>query len=230
MAAEVVSPMPRIWATQAIAVAHLKHSLDVDFTNPASRERGRHSGLCCRSPLILWVAEDPHLSEAPIHDVFKGMQSVRRCGFESQVRGIQCRLAYWLPFCGDGPLFQNVDGVNVFNLEPVNAVSREFLSRGSYKLSDEWEQLLLASVRHGFGDRHIEGAFLVENSEGRAGLGTLDDAIHAEVRGSRFFVLNGAGNVAHEAFDGHSATIRGILLRILLRGQGCRRQKEKADR
>src|ERR1700739_401413 len=105
------------------------------------------------------------------------------------------------------PLFQTVDGVNVFNLEPVNAVSREFLSRGSYILSDVWEQLLLASVRHGFWERHREGAFLGENSEGRPGLGTLDDAIHAEVRGSRFLVLNRAGNVAHEAFDFHLAAL-----------------------
>ena len=32
-------------AAQAIAVTHSKHFLDVDFTNPAAGETGRHSGL-----------------------------------------------------------------------------------------------------------------------------------------------------------------------------------------
>jgi len=63
-------------------------------------------------------------------------------------------------------LLQSVDGVNVFDLEAVNAVSREFLSRGAYELSNEWEQLLLARVRHGFCDRHVEGAVLGEDAEG----------------------------------------------------------------
>ena len=60
---------------------------------------------------------------------------------------------------------QGVDGMNLFDFNAVNAISQEFSPASPYILADEWQQLLLAGVGHGLGERHIDNALLGQNAQ-----------------------------------------------------------------
>ena len=122
---------------------------------------------------------------------------------------------------------QGVDGMNFFDFNAVNAISQEFSPASPDILADELQQLLLPGVGHGLRERHIDNALLGQNAQRRPGLGALGDAIHAELGGGGFVILNRAGDVANQAFNRYGVGVLRILRGILLCGQsrGCQKKK-----
>src|SRR5580692_3312154 len=105
-------------------------------------------------------------------------------------------------------------------------------SADAHKFSEKWHQLLiLAGIRHGGGHWNVDVAALGQNDQRRAALRALLGALKVEIRGASFVVLNRAGDVSHQAFDGHFRL--GWLLFRVVRGLavccGCRREDDTEE-
>ena len=93
--------------------------------------------------------------------------------------------------------------LDIFDGDGAGAIARIHRSADAHKFSQERHELvILTGVRHGGGHGRVDVAFPRQNDQRRAAFRAFLRAFEVEIGGGSFVILNGAGDIADQAFYG----------------------------